>query len=184
MQANSIYPSIVSKPYLQYQRQEDFALPIGHDAYIVLFKELRGLAGNVTADDLAALRLTAEQAYSIALENLERLFKEGAIKAQKISDGPGGKPFIVVAGHWDAAAVVLLPRFSEFVAKNLGQTDICLSIPRQGIALAFTNGDENYRNLIRTFVRQNEGHERKLITFGLFTVEGNSLKTIEDPETL
>ena len=179
MQADSVYPYIVPKEYLQHQLPRDLAKALGHDVYAVLVKELRGLVGNITADDLVALHLSSDAAYSLALENLEKLLKAGLIKAQKFPQGPAGKPFMVVGGHWDAAAVALLPRFADFARKNLGQDDICLSIPHQGISLVFPNGDTSYLKLVRAFVKEKEGNDRKPITFELYTFEGANLRPLQ-----
>ena len=175
MQTESLYPYIVPKAYLQYQRPEDFARSLGHDVYVVLMKELRGVAGNVTANELSSLKLSADEAYAIALGNLEKLFKGGIIKAQKFPDGPSGKPFIVIAGHWDAAAVPLLDRFADFAKKNIGQEEVWLSIPRQGISLVFPAGDTTHDSAVRGFIREHEGNEGKPITFELFRFQGPSL---------
>ncbi len=181
MQTDSLYPYIVPKDYLQYQKPEDFARGLGHDVYAVLMKELGGVAGNVTANELSSLKLSSDEAYTIALRNLEKLFKGGIIKAQRFADGPSGKPFIVVAGHWDAAAVALLAGFADFAKRNTGQEDVWLSIPRQGISLVFPAGDATHRAAVQGFVKEHEGNARKPITLGLFTFQGASLTPLPNP---
>lgn len=173
MDTHSLYPYVVPKEYLFNQNPPVKSL--GHDTYEVLVTEAKSLIKNVTAQDLQSLGLTAGQAQRLALENLENVFKAGAIKAQLLPRGPMGKPFIIVGGHWAAAAVPLLPRFPDFAARTLGVAEVFLSIPHQGIVMVFPKGDETYGREVRVFVKQNEGRDRKPITFGLFTYRGTDL---------
>ena len=59
------YPYVVPKDYLQHQPDDGKGLvrPFGHGLFVLLVQDQDGLVKNVTPDDLAAAKLTAESAH-------------------------------------------------------------------------------------------------------------------------
>jgi hypothetical protein len=145
---------------------------LGHRTHISLVEYLGGLVGSITLEKMSSLQLTSTQAYEKALSNLEGLLKSGEIRAQLFAEGPDGRPFILVGGHWDAAACALLPGLVQFARGNLRASERCFSIPHPACLLIFPKGDRAYRDAMREMIRTREGHERKLLTFELFTFDG------------
>src|SRR5262249_30334152 len=76
------YPYVVPKDYLQHQPDDEKGLvrPFGHGLFVLLVQDQDGLVKNVTPDDLAAAKMTAESAHEKALDNLQNLFASGKIK--------------------------------------------------------------------------------------------------------
>ncbi len=171
MQRNSLYPYIVAKEYLRYRAEKPEAKSLGQDTYEVLVKDLDGLVGNVTSEELNRLNLTPAEADTLAIGNLENLFISGEIKARLFPSGLEGKPFILVGGHWAAAGCILLSKLVESARRNLGSQNICFSVPHREALLIFPKGDRNYRNAMRTLIKEKEGNGSKPITFGLFAFE-------------
>src|SRR6516164_2678910 len=120
------YPYIVPKDYLQHQPDDGKGLvrPFGHGLFVLLVQNHDGLVKNVIPEDLAAANLTAVAAHEKAMDNLQKLFASGQIKAMKYDKGPHDRPFILVGEHWASAACILLPKVRSFAQKNLGQDDI------------------------------------------------------------
>jgi hypothetical protein len=164
------YPYIVPTDYLQHQPDDGKGLvrPFGHGLFVLIVKDEDGLVQNVTPDDLAASKLTADAAHGKALENLQNLFASGRIKAMKYDKGPREGPFIVVGEHWAAAACILLPKVRSFAQKNLGKHEILASIPHREVMLLFPKPAKGELAEIRKFVVERESEGQKPLTFEAF----------------
>jgi hypothetical protein len=164
------YPYVVPKDYLQHQPDDGKGLvrPFGHGLFVLLVQDENGLVKNVTPDDLAAAKLTAQSAHEKALDNLQKLFASGQIKAMKYDKGPHDRPFILVGDHWASAACILLPKVRSFAQKNLGQDDIIASIPHRDVMLLFPKPAKDGLAEIRKFVLEHESEGRKPLTFEPF----------------
>lgn len=164
------YPYIVPKDYLQNQPDDGKGLvrPFGHGLFVLLVQDENGLVKNVTPDDLAAAKLTAKSAHEKALDNLQKLFASGKIKAMKYDKGPHDRPFILVSEHWASAACILLPKVRSFAQKNLGQDEIIASIPHRDAMLLFPKPAKDGLAEIRKFVVEHETVVRKPLTFEPF----------------
>jgi hypothetical protein len=164
------YPYVVPKDYLQHQLDDGKGLvrPFGHGLFVLLVQDQDGLVQNVTPDDLAASELTADAGHEKALENLQKLFASGQIKAMKYDKGPHDRPFILVGDHWAAAACILLPKVRSFAQKNLGQDEIVASIPHRDVMLLFPKPAKGELAEIRKFVVEHESEGRKPLTFEPF----------------
>jgi hypothetical protein len=164
------YPYVVPKDYLQHQPDDGKGLvrPFGNGLFVLLVQDQDGLVQNVTPDDLATAKLTAESAHEKALDNLQKLFASGQIKAMKYDKGPNDRPFILVGEHWAAAGCILLPKVRSFAQKNLGQEEILASIPHRDIMLLFPKPAKGEFAEIRKFVVEHEGEGRKPLTFEPF----------------
>ena len=167
------YPYVVTKDYLPFQPDDGKGLvrPFGHGLFVLLVQDLNGLVQNVTPDDLAASKLTADTAHDKALENLQKLFASGEIKAMKYDEGPHNRPFILVGDHWAAAACILLPKVRSFAQKNLGQDEILASIPHRDVMLLFPKPSKGALDEFRKFVVEHESEGRKPLTFELFELK-------------
>ncbi len=164
------YPYIVPKDYLQHQPDDGKGLvrSFGHGLFVLLVQDQDGLVQNVTPDDLAAAKLTAEAAHERALDNLQKLFASGQIKAMKYDKGPHDRPFIHVGEHWASAACILLPKVRNFAQKNLGQDEIVASIPHRDVMLLFPKPTKLELAEIRKFVIEHESEGLKTLTFEPF----------------
>jgi hypothetical protein len=164
------YPYVVPKDYLQHQPDDGKGLvrPFGHGLFVLLVQDQDGLVQNVTPDDLAAAKFTAESAHEKALDNLQKLFASGKIKAMKYDKGPHERPFILVSEHWASAACILLPKVRTFAQKNLGQDEIVASIPHRDAMLLFPKPAKGELGEIRKFVVEHESEGRKPLTFEPF----------------
>jgi hypothetical protein len=164
------YPYVVPKDYLQHQRDDGKGLvrPFGHGLFVLLVQDQDGLVKNVTPDDLPSAKLTAECAHEKALDNLQKLFASGQIKAVKYDKGPRDRPFILVGEHWASAACILLPKVRSFAQKNLGQHAIVASIPHRDVMLLFPKPAKGELAEIRKFVVEHESEGRKPLTFEPF----------------
>jgi len=169
------YPYIVPKAYLSNQPDDGKGLvrPLGHDLFVLLVHDHDGLVENVTPNDLTKLKLTPDAAHERALENLEKLFAAGQIKAMKYDKGPDNRPFIVVGEHWAAAACILLPNVRRFAQKNLGVDEILASIPHRDVMLLFQKPSKSDTAEMRNFVLEHEGESLKPLTFELFELTGS-----------
>lgn len=170
------YPYIVPKEYLEHQADHATGLvrPFGHGLFVLLVQDLDGLVQNVTADDLATAKLTADSAHETALGNLQKLFVSGQILAMKYDNGPRDGPFIVVGEHWAAAACILLPKVRGFAQQNLSQKEILASIPHRDVLQLFPKPAKGDVEKLRKFVVEHESGCRKPLTFEPFelTEEG------------
>jgi len=178
------YPYVVPKDYLQHQPDDGKGLvrPFGHGLFVLLVQDQDGLVQNVTPDDLAAAKLTADVAHEKALANLEKLFSSGQIKAMKYEKGPHERPFILVGEHWAAAACIMLARVRSFAQKSLGQDDIVASIPHRDVMLLFPKPAKGALGEIRKFVVEHESEGRKPLTFEPFELtEKGPMAVVKEP---
>ena len=141
--AGRIYPYLVPDSYLAYlpKTAQGLAKPLGHGIQVILVEDRDGMIRNVTAEDLAGLALTSSQAHAKALDNLGALVKARTVVMKLQSNGPRGKPFVILSGHWAAAACILLPESRTLAGKHLGTEELCVSVPRSDAMLVFARGD-------------------------------------------
>jgi len=179
-----LYPYVVPEEYLMHQQTEPGGIvrPLGHGLHVGLVFDLEGLVESLRAEGLGRLDLTPEQAHARAIENLELLAQEQAVKMALFPNGPSGKPFVLVGGHWAAATSILLPKLRQLVEGPLGSRDILISIPHREAMLVFPYGDRTHRNALRALVREKESDARKPLTFELFTLTGHGVEPFEEGE--
>jgi hypothetical protein len=130
--------------------------------------------------DLAALGLNAAEARARALQNLEELARTQQIHMAQLPQGPQGRPFVLVGGHWAAATALLLPHLRTIAAPTLGTDDLLASIPHREAMLIFARGDRSYRDAMRGLVRQNESDGRKPLTFELFALTSDGVEPFSE----
>lgn len=178
--AAKVYPYVIPAAYLEGATGvRTLSWPLGHGLHVSLIHDLDGLVRNVTPDELGGLGLSLEEAKKRATDNLSLLFKSGEIKASRFN-GPGGKPFILVGGHWATATCILLPNLHKFAAPNLGAEELCVSIPHREAMLIFPKGDKAYRDTMRRMIREKESDGPKPLSFELFTLTAEGLAELKD----
>ncbi len=178
-----IYPYVIPTDYLVHQRAgpEGLTYPLGHGLHVTLVHDLDGLARNVLGEELAAAKLTPEQAPARARENLATLVESGAVTIRRFN-GPQGKPFIIFTDHWLAASCVLLPDLRTLAAKNLGTEDFCVCLPQRDSMLLFPVANEAFRHEMMSVIRKNEADARKLLSFGLFQLDATGIREFKDAQ--
>jgi hypothetical protein len=164
-----LYPYVVPAAYLE-QGGKDLARPIGHGLHVALVFDLGETVQSARAEDLRQLGVSIDGAHRLALDNLERLADERKLRMAMFSDGPGGRPFVLIRGHWATATAILLPNLLGTVSKPLATQDVCVSIPHREAFLAFPCADRAYRDAMRAFVREREAGGPKPLTWGLFRI--------------
>lgn len=181
LNAAKIYPYVIPASYLEAPTgtPQTISWPLGHGLHVALVHDLGGLVRNVTHEELANLGLNLEEAERRSVENLSLLFKSGDIKASRFN-GPDGKPFILMGGHWATATCILLPNLHGFAAKNLGSEDLCVCIPHREALLIFAKRDKAYRDLMRQMIREKETDGRKPLSFELFSLTSNGLTELKE----
>lgn len=176
-----ICPYVVPAGYLEVLTDESRTIPwpLGHGLHVMLVHDLPNLVRNVTPAELSGMGLNLEQAKKRSIENLSKLFKSGEIKASRFN-GPDGKPFILMGGHWATATCILLPDLHKFAATNLGAKELCVSIPHREAMLIFPKGDKAYRDTMRQMIREKESDGRKPLSFELFTLTAEGLAELKE----
>ena len=170
MSPEAIYPYIILEEYLPYQAEAlQLVKPLGHSIHVTLVEKMDGAVKSLKSEDLSVINLTPTQAYAKAIENLENLLISGVIQMQVFAQGPDGKPFILVGGHWGAAACVLLPNMPNLARNSLHTEEICFSIPHREALLIFAKEDRAYRDRMRAMIEEMKGNPPKPLTLGLFT---------------
>ena len=180
--AEKLYPYVIPEDYLKYQQAEPKGIvrPFGHGLHVGLVFDLNGLVESLQTKDLLRLGMTPQQAHERAIQNLETLAKAQLIKMAVFPNGPSGKPFVLVGGHWAAATSILLPGLKRLVEKPLGTSDILVSIPHREAMLLFPNGDRQHRDAIRSLVKEKEGGGQKPLTFKLFMLGNEGVKPFDE----
>jgi hypothetical protein len=161
-----IYPYLVTSAYPESKVGPEPQLGNGIRATVVV--DVDGMVRSLTPDDLQELGMPWERVRVRALENLDRLAKENTLGVHLFETGPGGQPFIVVDGHWDAAALILSPKFRSVAVRALGSDDLCVSIPHRDVMLVFPKGDRAFRDEMRLMIRRKEADTEKTLTWKLF----------------
>ena len=171
MSPDAIFPYIIREAYLPHHADAaQLARPVGHSVHATLVEDLGGAVKSLKLEDLNTISLTVAEAYAKAVENLENLLISGVIQIQLFAQGPDGKPFILVGGHWGAAACIFLPNLPTLAKNSLKAEEICLSIPRREALLIFAKEDRAYRDRMRAMIEEMEGNQPKPLTLGLFTL--------------
>ena len=170
MTPDALYPYLIREEYLPHQADTlQLVKPLGHSTHVTLVEDIGGAVKSLKSEDLNDIDLTPTQAYAKAIENLENLLISGVIQMQLFAQGPDGKPFILVGGHWGAAACILLPNLPSLAKNSLHTEEICLSIPHREALLIFAKEDRAYRDRMRAMIEEKEGNPAKPLTPGLFT---------------
>jgi uncharacterized protein YtpQ (UPF0354 family) len=175
---NNIYPYLITNNYPGTDDSTGITYPIGNEIFATLVLDLNGLVQNVQPKDLKRASMTVKDAHRTALENLQKRFKSGDIKAQRF-DGPQNKPFILVGGSWLAATAILLPDISERAKKNLNSDSICFSIPHRDAMLIFPKGDSSYLEEMKRMINEKESDGSKPLTFKLFKKNEERIEPLE-----
>jgi hypothetical protein len=173
-----ILPYLVPPAYLAHHEHAPI-WPLGHDIHIVLVHDQGELAGNVTDDDLKQLRLSADGARKRALGNLEQLARGRQIGMRLFDDGPQGLPFMLVGGHWTAAAMILMPGLAQRAAKHLNSEELCFSIPNRETLITFPKGNQAQRDAMVEMIKEKEAGHQKPLTYRLFERNGDGVRPLE-----
>lgn len=178
----SLYPYVIPEQYPVSEDAGSIVRPLGHGLRVTLVFDVGGTVINADEKAIERLGLTPEQAHARAIANLEHLAEARQIKMAAFPNGPSGKPFILVGGHWAAATSILLPRLKALVEGPLGPGELYISVPHREAMLIFPAGDQAHREAIQAFVKKNESYGNKALTFGLFTFTTGGVKPIADGE--
>ena len=180
LRMDQLYPYLVPKEYLSHIDPAAPTESLGHGVYVTVVLDLDGVVRGVTAHDLSALGLDWSGARARAMLNVAALANRRAISMQLFPKGPAGLPFILVGGHWAAAALILSPKLPALASEKLGTHDVCASIPHREALLLFPCGTPESRNAMRALIRKNESNAPKPLTFGFYALRGGGAEPIAD----
>ncbi len=175
----NIYPYVVPEDYIESIPSEDrkaLSWSLGNGIYVMLITHQNNTATNLTIDKLAKFQIKPEDAKKIAIDNLEKLAESGHIK-QMAFNGPSGKPFILMGGHWAAATAILLPSLKLMGTKITGATEVLVSIPHREALLLFGNYSDEYVDQMKDMIRTKESGNPRPLTFELFRLRNDELST-------
>lgn len=77
------------------------------------------------------MKLSINQAWPLAIENLKTRFRNGDINPVKLM-GTQDKYFILVGDLWLAALAISLPNLYDWIKQNFIVDTLCVSIPHRG----------------------------------------------------
>jgi hypothetical protein len=126
---------------------------LGHGIAVALVLDHDGLLEGVNAELLKRAQLSLDAAYALAAQNLEGLLRSHTIRLQVFDGGPEGLPFVLVGGHWEAAAAILQPKLHALAAGALKTNELCASVPHRDAMLIFPKGTRRSRDSMRALVR-------------------------------
>ena len=186
MDSSRIYPYIVPAGYVDSisPALDGMALPLGHDVYAMLWEDCGGISRNVSDDELEAAGLDPFAAHDVALENLHRLARSGAVRIGLMGTKEDDTPFILWAGHWLAASCVRLPNLYAFACEQLHERDLCASIPQRETLVIFPNKDKSFRDRMRQIIRNAQNDTRKQITYELFSLTADGVCPLNENSAL
>lgn len=174
-----IYPYVVPEGYIKAIPSEDrkaLSWSLGNGIYVMLITRQGNTAVNMTLDELAKFQIKPEDAKKIAIDNLEKLAETAQIK-QMAFNGPLGKPFLLMGGHWAAATAILLPSLNLMGTKVTGAPEIIVSIPHREALLLFGNDSDEYVDQMKNMIRAKESGNPRPLTFELFRLRNGELST-------
>lgn len=178
MRAEDVYPYAVTAAYPQSGLGVEPLL--GNGVRVALVVDLGGVVRGLTDADLHSLGMTWNEVRERAMDNLDRLEREGKIQMRLFNAGPAGQPFILVGGHWAAATFILSRKLRSTAAEALGTNDLCASIPHREALLVFPKGDRASRDSMRTMIRAKEADGAKPLTWDLFELSEDGPKALAE----
>ena len=180
MDLENIYPYIITKEYLVDGIKEETVVidTIGKDLYLTLVKDLNGLVENVRISELKRNNISTTLATQTAKNNLDKLFKEQKIKPM-LFEGPNGLPFILFSDHWLSSASLFWTKIYSFSSKNLKTDTIYVSIPQRDAMILFPKCSAKELSDFKKMIKEKESNARKPLTFEVFQLDKNGLKTIK-----
>ncbi len=178
LQHSDIYPYIISKDYPSPDSTSGIAYSIGHELKATLVRETGDLVTNISKQEIDEMKLSVNQAWLLAIENLKTKFRNGDINAA-IFNGPRDKPFLLIGGHWLAASIILLPNLYEWAQQNFNTDTLCASIPHRAALLIFEKVDTGYLTDMIKMIKEKESNEPKQLSFGLFELTSNGISVLD-----
>jgi uncharacterized protein YtpQ (UPF0354 family) len=183
MDVLNVFPYLV--PGLSRPAFEEINLPIGNGLYATLFVDSDTEDGvvhrTVTADDLKALNLTAEQAHATALENLTRFADSDRLSAKMFGRPDREFHFILYSDHPRAAACLRVRSIYEEAREHLETDAICAVVPHRESLVVFPMRDRAYREKLVAKLREIEGDVERPLTFALFELTAGGVRPFEEP---
>jgi hypothetical protein len=157
----SLYPLVVPVGYVL---PGNVHRPLLSGVEVTLVVDLHGFVRGVRAVDLADTKLSEEQAYRVALGNLEAAAKRNEIHANLLGGKNGAPRFVMFSDHWLAATCVLLGGAAKMARDALGTDQLIAMIPHRDVLIVFADGDVGSREKGRRFFLDKESDGRKPIT--------------------
>ncbi len=155
---------------------------LGHGIAVALVLDHDGVVEGVSTERLKRAQLSLDAAYALAARNLDNLLRSHTIKLQAFERGPEGQPFVLVGGHWEAAAAILEPKLRALVAGALKTNELCASVPHRDALLMFPKGTRRSRDAMRALVREKESGAPKPLTFELFELTAKGPSPFDEDE--
>lgn len=184
VEIQNVYPYLV--PGLSRPAFEEINVPVGHGVYATLFHDTQAEGGivhaTVTADDLKALNLTAEQAHRAALDNLAA-FAGSDLLSAKMFGGVGREfHFILYSDHPRAAACLRVPLVYDEAREFLETDEICACVPHRESLVVFPKRDRAYREKLVAKLREIEADVERPLTFAVFELTASGVRPFVEAE--
>jgi hypothetical protein len=170
MQPESLFP------YLQ-RRVDSTAnpphrRPLDHDLEVVIYHDTTPPSGDPSSplllEQLEIHKLSAEDAYAIALENLAAFAESGLMELKTFGQPGAERHFVLLSDHRLASACLLLPYLREEIADLLGTDELCAMVPQQASLVVFPKRDRAFCERMLSLIREVEADADRPLTMGLF----------------
>jgi hypothetical protein len=179
MDPRHIFPCITHETHFEGGRDDSFvSRSLGHDLVTMLWSDVGKVIGSVSRAGLAAISLSEEEAWSLALENLHRLLKEGAIPLVR-AEYSEGQAVVSAGAHWLASALVLHGGLHELIAEQLGTQDVHVVLPSRDHAIFFSGScSPGVREEVRRVAAEMASHSRTPFGENLFAYSGVGVQPV------
>ena len=141
---------------------------LGHDIQVNYVEDLNNIVKGILSKDVSGA-MTATVIRESAQRNLDRAVVAGEVEL-RVYEGPGDQPLIVSSGSWLSASTLVWSGLFDAASEHLKTDQILASIPHRDALLLFPFGPFSYREVMRAFVKENEGDGRKPLTWELFRI--------------
>jgi hypothetical protein len=179
MDPRHIFPCVTHETHFEGGRDDSFvSRDLGHDLVTMLWSDVGKVIGSVSRNGLAAMSLSEEEAWSLALENLHRALQQGHIPLVR-AEYPHGQAVVSAGAHWLASALVLHGGLHELIAEQVGSNDILVVLPARDHVIFFpARAPAPVREEVRRVAADMASHSRTPFGENLFTYSSQGVQPV------
>ncbi len=150
MSPSNLFPCVTPESYLAECGKGNYvAWGLGHGLVTMLWADHGVVIKSVSPADLESMDVSAEDAFSLAIQNLNRILNDGAIPFEQVGF-PDNEAIVVAGPHWLASALALHGGLHGFVAEQVGSNEISMVIPERDRAVFFSRNCSAFvRNAVK-----------------------------------